>query len=170
MKTARFLAASGLALSLPLGACAPAVQGEVASAPASTPATTPETQGIGQLFERYDAAQLAMSPEGKAYRGIRDADYGKWGDASDAAEERDIALLRTTLAQMRANYDPATLDDQLRGRAVEIDNRSTDHFLPPELPTGHLTVREVAPQAQFGLRWIATHLASAQFQRVELRA
>ena len=112
MKTARFLAASALALSLPLGACAPAVQGEVASAPASTPATTPETQGIGQLFERYDAAQLAMSPEGKAYRGIRDADYGKWGDASDAAEERDIALLRTTLAQMRANYDPATLDEQ----------------------------------------------------------
>ncbi len=112
MNTARFLAASGLALSLPLGACAPAVQGEVASAPASTPATTPETQGIGQLFEQYDAAQLAMSPEGKAYRGIRDADYGKWGDASDAAEERDIALLRTTLAQMRANYDPATLDEQ----------------------------------------------------------
>lgn len=109
MTAARFLAASALALSLPLGACAPTVQGEVASAPA---AATRDTRDIGQLFEQYDAAQLAMSPEGKAYRGIRDADYGKWGDASDAAEEREIALMRTTLAQMRANYDPATLDEQ----------------------------------------------------------
>lgn len=109
MTAARFLAASALALSLPLGACAPTVQGEVASAPA---AATRDTRDIGQLFEQYDAAQLAMSPEGKAYRGIRDADYGKWGDASDAAEEREIALMRTTLAEMRANYNPATLDEQ----------------------------------------------------------
>ncbi len=109
MTAARFLAASALALSLPLGACAPTVQGEVASAPA---AATRDTRDIGQLFEQYDAAQLAMSPEGKAYRGIRDADYGKWGDASDAAEEREIALMRSTLAEMRANYDPATLDKQ----------------------------------------------------------
>jgi uncharacterized protein (DUF885 family) len=106
MPAARLFATTALALALPLGACAPAVEGEVASAPA------PQAQPIGQLFDQYDAAQLALSPEGKAYRGIRDADYGKWGDASDAGDEASYTLLQQTLEQMRANHDPAALPEQ----------------------------------------------------------
>jgi len=106
MRIARLLAATSVTLVLPLVACAPALEGEVASAAA------PQAQSIGQLFEEYDAAQLALSPEGKAYRGIRDADYGKWGDASDAGDEASYALLQATLATMRANHDPATLGEQ----------------------------------------------------------
>ncbi|MBU0669608.1 MAG: DUF885 domain-containing protein [Alphaproteobacteria bacterium] len=66
-------------------------------------------QDLGQLFESYDAQQLALSPLSKAYRGIRDEDYSRWGDFSDAAEEREEDLLQSTAATMRANYDPAEL-------------------------------------------------------------
>ncbi|MBU2340256.1 MAG: DUF885 domain-containing protein [Alphaproteobacteria bacterium] len=66
-------------------------------------------QDLGQLFESYDAQQLALSPLSKAYRGIRDEDYSRWGDFSDAAEEREEDLLQSTAATMRANYDPSEL-------------------------------------------------------------
>ncbi len=109
MRVARLFATTALALALPLGACAPAAGGGVASTP---PPAAPQAQSLGQLFADYDAAQLAMSPEGKAYRGIRDADYGKWGDASDVADEKSIALMRETLAKMRAEHSPASLTGQ----------------------------------------------------------
>ena len=66
-------------------------------------------QDLGQLFETYDAQQLALSPLSKAYRGIRDEDYSRWGDFSDAAEAREEALLQSTAAAMRTNYDLAEL-------------------------------------------------------------
>ncbi|MEE4315374.1 MAG: DUF885 domain-containing protein [Erythrobacter sp.] len=67
---------------------------------------------IDALFAAYDDAQLAMSPQSKAYRGIRDEDYGKWDDPSDAAEQREYVLLEQTLAAMRGRYDPAALPEQ----------------------------------------------------------
>ncbi len=67
---------------------------------------------INGLFERYDQARLELSPLSKAYRGIRDDDYGRWGDFSDAAEIREEDLLQSTAATMRANYDPARLPAQ----------------------------------------------------------
>ncbi len=66
-------------------------------------------QDLGQLFESYDEQQLALSPLSKAYRGIRDEDYSRWGDFSDAAEAREEELLQSTAATMRANYDLAQL-------------------------------------------------------------
>ncbi|WP_233998100.1 DUF885 family protein [Erythrobacter sp. QSSC1-22B] len=66
-------------------------------------------EDLGQLFETYDAQQLALSPLSKAYRGIRDEDYSRWGDFSAAAEEREEDLLQSTAATMRANYDLADL-------------------------------------------------------------
>lgn len=72
--------------------------------------STPQPdQNLGQLFESYDAQQLALSPLSKAYRGIRDEDYSRWGDFSDAAEAREEELLQSTAATMRANYDLAQL-------------------------------------------------------------
>ena len=69
-------------------------------------------QDLGQLFETYDAQQLALSPLSKAYRGIRDEDYSRWGDFSDAAEAREEALLQSTAAAMRTNYDLAELSPE----------------------------------------------------------
>ncbi len=69
----------------------------------------PQSQGLHALFEKYDQRQLELSPLSKAYRGVRDEDYGDWGDFSDAGEIADQELLQTTAAAMRANYSPASL-------------------------------------------------------------
>ena len=69
---------------------------------------------INALFEEYDAAQLALSPESKAYRGIRDEDYGKWGDSSEAAEQRGQDLLQSTAQAMREGYGAAELGEEDR--------------------------------------------------------
>ncbi len=102
IRSASLLLASA---ALPLGIAAPAIaQSEIeANAPAAS---------IDALFEAYDAAGLAMSPQSKASRGIRDEDYGKWDDPSEEADQRELALLQQTLAAMRAQFDPATLPEQ----------------------------------------------------------
>ncbi|MCB2065568.1 MAG: DUF885 domain-containing protein [Erythrobacter sp.] len=76
---------------------------------------------INEFFDAYDAAQLAMSPQGKAYRGIRDADYGLWNDRSEAAEDARDQLRRDWLARMREGYDFNSLSaaDQLSYRLFE---------------------------------------------------
>jgi uncharacterized protein (DUF885 family) len=102
-----------LLASLGLAACA-TTQTATSTAPAaSAEASAAQVPAdIDTLFDRYDAAQLAMSPLTKAYRGIRDADYGTWGDFSDAAEVREQALLQDTAAAMRQGYDVAALSPQ----------------------------------------------------------
>lgn len=103
MRPCAALAVSLLALSGPAGAGQPLT-------PESSEAAQPVAeQDLNALFDGYDAAQLAASPQGKAYRGVRDADYGKWDDLSPAADERAHRLLQDTAARMRATFDPATL-------------------------------------------------------------
>ncbi|WP_265528422.1 DUF885 domain-containing protein [Sphingomicrobium marinum] len=69
---------------------------------------------LAQLFEAYDQASLALAPQAKAYRGIIDEDYGTWGDVSEANDDRYLELMRQTAAAMKANFDPATLNQQDR--------------------------------------------------------
>ena len=107
MKRLGFLGASVTALALAGGTVA-----QEAVAPAPEAAMPQPEAGINALFEAYDEAQLALSPLSKAYRGIRDEDYGEWGDFSDAAELRQHRLLQTTAATMRENFDPAALPPQ----------------------------------------------------------
>lgn len=64
---------------------------------------------LGEFFETYDEAQLAQSPLSKAYRGIRDGDYGEWGDMSDAASIQTEELLQSTAARMNSTYNLADL-------------------------------------------------------------
>ena len=66
--------------------------------------STPEKAALAAFFDSYDKAQLDRSPMGKAYRGIRDADYGKWDDLSDAAATADIAATNDALATMRGTF------------------------------------------------------------------
>ena len=74
-----------------------------------------ESARLAAFFEEYDAAQLAMSPISKAYRGIVDEDYAKWGDLSDAAAAEKQALDMATLAKIRAQFARVELspEDQL---------------------------------------------------------
>jgi uncharacterized protein (DUF885 family) len=83
------------------------------AAPAAAPAQ--KNADLAALFDAYDKAELALSPLSKAYRGIKDADYGKWDEISDAADEASRALNQKTLADMRARFNRAALspEDQL---------------------------------------------------------
>ncbi|WP_017669477.1 DUF885 domain-containing protein [Blastomonas sp. AAP53] len=91
------------------------------SAPAAPAAAESPSAELAAFFEQVDAANLAASPQGKAYRGIRDADYGKWNDPSDAAEAADFARGQQALASMKARFDPETLspEDRLSYRLFE---------------------------------------------------
>lgn len=76
---------------------------------------------LATFFEEVDAANLAASPLSKAYRGIRDADYGKWDDPSEAAELADFERGQKALADMRSRFDLAALSpsSQLSYRLFE---------------------------------------------------
>ena len=83
-------------------------------APAASPAETDQNAAIMAFFEEYDAEQLARSPLGKSYRGIKDSDYGKWDDNSDEAQARNYDAERSALKEMKARFDLAKLSPENR--------------------------------------------------------
>ncbi|MBA4763946.1 MAG: DUF885 domain-containing protein [Erythrobacter sp.] len=99
--------ASGIS-ALALSACATTqpMPAENAQAPERSQS---EKERLAGLFEEYDRASLELSPLSKAYRGIRDEDYGEWGDFSEAAEVREEELLQSTAAKMRSDFDLSAL-------------------------------------------------------------
>ncbi len=107
-------------LALAVAACAPTAQQSLASADAPAQAVE-AAPTLGEFFEQYDAAQLALSPEGKAYRGIRDASYGEWDDYSDAGAVAQQQLLQDTANEMLDTYNREGLsgDDALSFRLFE---------------------------------------------------
>ena len=84
------------------------------SAPTAQQTETDQNAAIMAFFEEVDAEQLAQSPLSKSYRGIKDSDYGKWDDGSEAAEARTMAAGRSALREMRARFDPAQLSPENR--------------------------------------------------------
>lgn len=93
-------------------ACTPAAVSEApATASADAPPAAPAGATLAQFFDNYDAAQLSLSPQGKAYRGIRDADYGRWNDVSDEAQVASQKLQQASAAAMRGSFDPKTLSE-----------------------------------------------------------
>ena len=101
-------------LTLSLMACAAPAQlasSDIAPKTSANAAqqSVPAPASLSQFFEDYDAARLALSPQSRAYRGIRDADYGQWDDYSDAGSEAEQALLQTRAAAMRETYNQAEL-------------------------------------------------------------
>lgn len=122
MRTVPTFAVSMLALAA--AACSPASKAPLASTPdpiAAEPAKA-ETVSLAQFFADFDAAELETSPISKAYRGVRDGDYGKWNDPSDEAAAADFKMTQDALAQMRADYDLAELseEDALSYRLFEM--------------------------------------------------
>ena len=90
-----------------------AVSGASAATPAPAPAVTAEADQnatIQQFFVDFDDAELARAPMSKAYRAIKDVDYGRWNDFSDAAETRQHDAELAALAEMRRRFDPDKLD------------------------------------------------------------
>ena len=66
---------------------------------------------LATFFEDYDKTELANSPTSKAYRGIRDADYGQWDDPSEAAELEQYERGQAALAEMEQKFDAAQLNE-----------------------------------------------------------
>jgi uncharacterized protein (DUF885 family) len=83
-------------------------------APAAASAETDQNAAIMAFFAEYDADQLSRSPLSKSSRGIKDSDYGKWDDGSDAAEARAQDAERSALKEMKARFDPAKLSPENR--------------------------------------------------------
>ncbi len=106
---ALFLAASPLALTVS------------ASAQSASAEAAAQNAELKAFFDQVDAENLAAAPQGKAYRGIRDGDYGKWNDPSDAAEAAAFARGQKALATMKARFDPEKLspEDRLSYRLFE---------------------------------------------------
>ncbi|MBB5728881.1 DUF885 domain-containing protein [Sphingomonas prati] len=107
MRFVTMLLAGTIAAALPASATP-------AQTPAATPAAGAQDAALASFFDAVDKAQLARSPQGKAYRGIRDADYGKLDDPSDAARLRDYQADEAALADMKRRFDPARLSPESR--------------------------------------------------------
>lgn len=95
-------------LALVTGACAAQQPAELTALPVVQEAPSP---ALDALFQEYDAAQLAASPQGKSYRGVRDSDYGRWDDMSAEADAQADQRLQDAAARMRREFDPANLAD-----------------------------------------------------------
>ncbi len=123
LKTTRLL--TFVAIPAILAGCSTTGSAPAPEAPAA-PATSaalkvspsPEyvSKELASFFETYNQERLELSPQSKSYRGIRDADYGKWDDPSDAAAVRDHQHMLSSLAAMRSQFGSAELNDE--------DNRS----------------------------------------------
>lgn len=89
--------------------------GGVESASALSATETAEQPGdvdtqLNSFFEEYDKTELANSPLSKSFRGIRDADYGKLDDPSDAAAVADYERGQAALADMEKQFGKRALN------------------------------------------------------------
>ncbi len=98
-------------IALAVAGCAPAATEQAPATVAAPPAAevAPAGANLAEFFDKYDAAQLSLSPETKARRGVRDGDYGKWDDVSDEAAVARFKLQTATAEAMRGSFDPKAL-------------------------------------------------------------
>ncbi|QLC22619.1 DUF885 domain-containing protein [Parasphingopyxis sp. CP4] len=99
-------------------AAAPAITVSAAAQTSAETAEAPMEQSadaaLSTFFEAFDEAELAFSPLTKSFRGIRDADYGTWGDFSDADTVAEQERLIAARDEMRASFANADLNAQSR--------------------------------------------------------
>ncbi|CAO1649357.1 DUF885 domain-containing protein [Parasphingorhabdus sp. NYA22] len=121
-------AASALALTVvAVGPASHAQTGEVASQPKED-----INAQLSAFFEDYDDQELAHSPVSKAYRGIRDADYGKWDDPSETAAIEQYERGQAALAKMKTAFDKDQLNEagQLSYRLFEARAERSSNAFP----------------------------------------
>jgi uncharacterized protein (DUF885 family) len=100
-----------IALAIALATTATGVHAQ--TAPTASPVADANAQ-IAAFFAEIDAAQLARNPLGKSFRGIKDDDYSRWGDFSDAAEAREYDASVSALKELRARFKDAQLSPENR--------------------------------------------------------
>ena len=118
------------ALALSATACVPV---QDLRADTSAPAVAaPDMSPLGVLFEDYDAADLALSPENKSYRAIRDESYGYWSSYTEAETVLRHDLLQKTAVNMRDSFTLAGLsaEDRLSYRLFDAMAKREDALWP----------------------------------------
>ena len=90
-----------------------------------------ETQRLNDWFEAQFEKTVARSPMTQTYLGIK-TDYGKWDNATDAYALEDLELQRAMVAEMKAEFDPAKVDDQgkLSMRLAEYELERAEAAFP----------------------------------------
>ena len=118
------LASSALLAAVPLSA-------QVAP-PAAAPSATEQAKALKQFFEDYDKAELALSPISKSFRAIKDQDYGKLDEYSDAADIQERELDQRTVDEMARRFDRASLsaEDQLSYDLLNYRNQRSASVFP----------------------------------------
>ena len=128
MRNLLLTAASALALTAV--SIAPASYAQTSDA--ATQAQEDVNKQLSAFFKDYDDQELAHSPVSKAYRGIRDNDYGKWDDPSDAAEIAQYERGQQALAQMEAEFaeDELSQASQLSYRLFQVRGERSANAFP----------------------------------------
>src|SRR5918996_4253613 len=118
------LTSAALLAAVPLSA--PVAQ----TAPATAPAN--QSAALKQFFEDYDKAELALSPISKSYRAIKDQDYGKLDEFTDAAAIRNRELDQRTVDEMVRRFPRASLsaEDQLSYDLLQYRNQRSASIFP----------------------------------------
>lgn len=83
------------------------------TAPAPEMSIQTEDARLAAFFEQAWQARIALSPQTMTSLGIK-TDYDKLDDVTDAAADRSLALAESQLAQMQAQFDPATVNADSR--------------------------------------------------------
>ncbi|MGI8931370.1 MAG: DUF885 domain-containing protein [Sphingomicrobium sp.] len=104
----------------------------VESAEIAPPAPVDQAAELKKFFEDYDKAELALSPMSKAYRAIKDGDYGKLDELTDAAAIANRELDQRTADAMVAQFNRAALsaDDQLSYDMLLYRNQRSASIFP----------------------------------------
>jgi len=108
----------------------PQIQAPAAEAP--PPAPVDQAAALKTFFDDYDKAELAMSPLSKAYRAIKDGDYGKLDEFGEAASLASRALDQRIVEAMQTRFDRAALrpDDQLSYDLLVYRNQRSASIFP----------------------------------------
>jgi uncharacterized protein (DUF885 family) len=124
-----------LASTALLAACATTAPEAIPAPPVTAVAPSApinQAAALKQFFEDYDKAELALSPMSKAYRAIKDQDYGKLDPYTDAAAIVSRELDQRTADEMVARFNRATLsaDDQLSYDLLIYRNQRSASIFP----------------------------------------
>ncbi|MEL7187936.1 MAG: DUF885 domain-containing protein [Pseudomonadota bacterium] len=116
---------------------------------------------LAELFETYNTALLAMNPQTKSYRGIRDEDYALWNDPSDAASDAEFRLTQSVARQMKERFDLDALsaEDALSYRLF-LASAEQNAMLNPFRDLGYIFDHRRGPHTQMPAFLINIHRVS----------
>jgi len=114
----------------PLPVAQPLAETTVAPVAPAPPAA--RNAELATFFSAYDKAELELSPLAKAYRAIKDEDYGELDQFTDAAAIANRELDQRTVEALQSRFDRATLspDDQLSHDLLRYRNTRAASIFP----------------------------------------